>query len=309
MTGAAGFIGSTLCEALRARGDEVLAVDCYTPYYARAVKVQNSRAFDVVDVDLRTTDLRAIVAGADAVFHFAAQPGVRASWHDGFDDCESHNVLATQRLLEAAVTASVPRVVFASSSSVYGAAAGEVEETSLLRPRSPYGVTKLAAEHLCAAYAEERGLAVRILRLFTVYGPRQRPDMAIHRLIESALGGAPFPMYGDGTQRRDFTYVDDVVRAACLAADADPEALGDGAVSVINIAGGSTVELNALVGLVADCVGEEPKIERNDRQAGDVPSTAACTSLADRRLGWRPEVGIEEGVAAQVEWHRARGRS
>ena len=301
ITGAAGFIGSTLCDALLARGDELVPIDCFTPYYDRTDKERNSRGFTVVDADLCTADLAPIVRGADVVFHFAAQPGVRASWSDGFDTCERHNVLATQRLLEAVAASAVPRLVFASSSSVYGAASGTVYEDSLLRPRSPYGVTKLAGEALCAAYAAERDVHVVMLRLFTVYGPRQRPDMAIHRLIESALGGDAFPLYGDGARRRDFTYVDDVVSAAVLAATAEAETG-----SIFNVAGGVSIELSELVDVVARAVGRPPRLERRDRQPGDVPATAAQTKQAESVLGWRPSVALGDGIAAQVAWHRRR---
>ena len=301
VTGAAGFIGSTLCDALLAAGEVVIAVDSFTPYYDRSVKERNSRGFALTDVDLCTADLAPIVRDADVVFHLAAQPGVRASWSDGFDACERHNVLATQRLLEAVASSGVPRLVFASSSSVYGAAPGTVDEDSPLRPRSPYGVTKLAGEALCAAYAAERDVHVVMLRLFTVYGPRQRPDMAIHRLIESAFGGEAFPLYGDGTQRRDFTFVDDVVRAALRAATADAES---GA--IFNIAGGASVELSELVDAVARAVGRPPRLESRERQPGDVPATAAQTKRAESVLGWQPAVTLDEGIQAQARWHRRR---
>ena len=301
VTGAAGFIGSTLCDALLAAGDEVVAVDCFTPYYERSVKERNSRGFAVADVDLCAADLAPIVRDADVVFHLAAQPGVRASWSDGFDTCERHNVLATHRLLEAAASSGVPRVVFASSSSVYGAAAGTVDEDSPLRPRSPYGVTKLAGEALCAAYAAERDVHVVMLRLFTVYGPRQRPDMAIHRLIQSAMGGEAFPLYGDGSQRRDFTFVDDVVSAALLAASAETQSD-----AIFNVAGGASIELSELVEVVARAVGRPPRLERRDRQPGDVPATAAQTKRAESVLGWQPTVALEDGIAAQVAWHHQR---
>src|SRR5436190_14494075 len=220
VTGAAGFVGSHLAEALLARGDTVVGVDCFTPYYARSDKEQNIAAavacagFELVEADLRGADIAALLDGVDAVFHQAAQAGVRLSWSDGFADYVGHNVLATQRMLEA-VHAARPgaRVVYASSSSVYGNQARyPTVETDLPGPYSPYGVTKLAAEHLCALYAENWGLHTVSLRYFTVFGPRQRPDMSIHRLCEAALRGDVFPRFGDGTQVREFTYVDDIVR-------------------------------------------------------------------------------------------------
>lgn len=301
VTGAAGFIGSTLANLLVATGHEVVALDCLTPYYDIEVKRANARGLDIAEDDLRSDDLREHFAGADVVFHLAAQPGVRASWNEGFAACESHNVLATQRVLEAVADARVPRVVVASSSSVYGEAGGVVDESSLLAPRSPYGVTKVAAEHLCRAYALERSVHPVLLRLFTVYGPRQRPDMAIHRLIASALGGGSFPLYGDGGQRRDFTYVDDVVRAMCDAAHADVE---PGA--AYNIAGGSTASIDDLVEMVAAAAGSRPDIRRLAPQAGDVRSTEASIDRAHRDLAWEPRVGLEDGVAAQVGWQARR---
>lgn len=303
VTGAAGFIGSTLCDTLLQRGDDLVAVDCFTPYYPQMVKERNASGFEVTPIDLRSAELRELVEDVDVVFHLAAQPGVRASWSD-FDECESHNVLATQRLLDAATAApNRPRVVFASSSSVYGSAGGAVGEEAPLHPRSPYGVTKLAGEHLCVAYAEEFGLRVTILRLFTVYGPRQRPDMAIHRLIDSALGGPPFPLYGDGQQRRDFTFVTDVVAALLAAAEADVKPA-----SVFNVAGGSSVALVDLIEAITRAAGGAPSIERHDRQRGDVPATEASIERATTSLGWIPQVKLTEGIEAQVAWHRSNRR-
>src|SRR5450432_2607579 len=229
VTGAAGFVGSHLAEALLARGDTVVGIDCFTPYYDRAAKEQNlatARAherFEFVEDDLRTCDVGSLLSGVDAVFHQAAQAGVRLSWSDGFADYVSLNVLATQRLLEAVQQARPQaRVVYASSSSVYGNQPRyPTVETDLPKPFSPYGVTKLAAEHLCGLYAENWGTHTVSLRYFTVFGPRQRPDMSIHRLCEAAVRGTSFPRYGDGSQIREFTYVDDIVRGNLLAAERD----------------------------------------------------------------------------------------
>ena len=243
VTGAAGFVGSHLVEALLAEGRDVVGVDAFTPYYDRATKEANLRdareddRFRFVEADLRDADLAALLDGAEVVYHQAAQPGVRLSWSDGFATYDSCNVLATQRLLESALQAGVARFVYASSSSVYGNADRyPVEEADLPKPHSPYGVTKLAAEHLCGLYAANHGLPTVALRYFTVYGPRQRPDMAFHRLIESALDQQRFPLYGDGSHVRDFTFVGDVVRANVLAGRTDVPAG-----TVVNIcAGGST---------------------------------------------------------------------
>jgi UDP-glucuronate 4-epimerase len=224
VTGCAGFIGSHVAEACLAGGDRVLGVDSLNDYYDVARKLanvdllQHLDGFEFVKADIAAA-ARELVDGVDVVFHEAGQPGVRESWREKFADYLSCNVAATQQLLEAALAARIPRVVFASSSSVYGDARGyPVDENELPRPLSPYGVTKLAAEHLCSVYAESFGLSVVSLRYFSVYGERQRPDMAIHRLIDSALSGLPFAQFGDGSQVRDFTFVSDVVNANLAAA-------------------------------------------------------------------------------------------
>src|SRR4051812_20094766 len=260
VTGAAGFIGSTLVDALLARGDSVRGVDCFTPYYGREAKQANvtgalgASGFELVEADLRVHAIGPLLDGVDVVFHQAAQPGVRLSWADGFGDYDGHNVLATQRLLEAAKAAEVQRVVYASSSSVYGnAAAYPTTEDDLPRPHSPYGVTKLAAEHLCNLYASNWKLPTVSLRYFTVYGPRQRPDMATHRLLAATLSGTPFPLYGDGSAVRDFTYVDDAVAANLAAAEHDCEPG-----TVVNIAGGSSISMTDLIALVGEVVGQPP---------------------------------------------------
>jgi nucleoside-diphosphate-sugar epimerase len=308
VTGAAGFVGSHLAEALLARGDTVVGVDCFTPYYDPDTKRQNLAraldhdAFTLVEADLREADLLPLVDGVDTVFHQAAQPGVRLSWSDGFGEYASHNVLATQRLLEAAQSAEVRRVVYASSSSVYGNQDRyPTVETDLPRPYSPYGVTKLAAEHLCNLYAENWGLDTISLRYFTVFGPRQRPDMSIHRLCEAALTGASFPRFGDGRQVREFTYVADIVAANLCAADANVAAG-----TVVNIAGGGEIELNDLIATVAELAGTELEIENHPAQAGDARRNGGTTDRAHAQLGWAPEVGLREGIAAQLAWHADR---
>ena len=234
ITGAAGFIGSHLVEALVADGWDVVGVDCLTPYYDVTQKLGNveelrtSVDLELIDADLRTSPLEPLLDGVDAVFHQAGQPGVRASWDD-FESYVEHNILATRRLLEAARGTNVTRFVYASSSSVYGDAVSyPTREETLPMPQSPYGVSKLAAEHLCNVYARNWAVPVVSLRYFTVFGPRQRPDMATHRLIRAALEGGSFPMYGTGDQVRDFTYVGDVV-AANLAAANRPGRSRDGA--------------------------------------------------------------------------------
>ncbi|HEU5083087.1 MAG TPA: NAD-dependent epimerase/dehydratase family protein [Acidimicrobiales bacterium] len=308
VTGVAGFIGSQLAESLVAAGEEVVGVDCFTPYYDRADKEANLAAlrehdgFRLVEADLRDADLQPLLEGVDVVYHQAAQPGVRLSWSDGFATYDSCNVLATQRLLEASLHAGVRRVVYASSSSVYGNAERyPVTEGDLPRPHSPYGVTKLAAEHLCGLYAANHGLSTVSLRYFTVYGPRQRPDMAFHKLIEGALDQQPFPLFGDGSHVRDFTYVGDVVRANVAAGRAEVAAG-----TVVNVcAGGSTV-LRDVIDAVGDAVGAPVPIERHPEQPGDVQRTGGSNDAARSLLGWEPRTSLTEGIAAQVEWHRRR---
>jgi nucleoside-diphosphate-sugar epimerase len=308
VTGAGGFVGSHLVEALLARGESVVGVDCFTPYYDPEAKRHNLEAalahdaFSLVETDLREADLMPVVEGADTVYHQAAQPGVRLSWSDGFGEYASHNVLATQRLLEAARDSNVARFVYASSSSVYGNQDRyPTVESDLPRPYSPYGVTKLAAEHLCGLYAENWGLHTIALRYFTVFGPRQRPDMSIHRLCEAVLTGAPFPRFGDGTQVREFTYVGDIVAANLRAADA---AVAPG--TVVNIAGGGEITLNDLIATVGELAGTPVAIEDHPAQAGDAKRNGGATDRADALLGWQPAVGLRDGIAAQLSWHADR---
>ena len=310
VTGAAGFIGSHLCEALCASGVKVLGVDCLTDYYDPQEKMRNLAGmadlagFSFASVDLRNGDLRALLDGATGVFHQAGQPGVRMSWGSGFSDYCEHNVKATQRLLEAAKAVATPRVVYASSSSVYGNAASyPTKETDLPHPNSPYGVTKLAAEHLCALYAANWALPTVSLRYFTVYGPRQRPDMAIRRLADCAVTGQPFALFGDGRQVRDFTFVSDVVNANIEAGFRD---VAPG--TVVNIAGGSHVAMTELIEIVEDVAGVSVAWERYSTEAGDVQKTGGTTERAHRVLGWEPRVSLREGLTAQLEWSRARNR-
>ncbi|MDO8362932.1 MAG: NAD-dependent epimerase/dehydratase family protein [Actinomycetota bacterium] len=307
VTGAAGFIGSTLCERLLADGWSVRGVDAFTDYYPPEAKRRNvaglagEARFELVEADLTVAAVEPLLAGCDVVFHLAAQPGVRASWRQGFAEYDERNIRATQRLLEAARDRPVQRVVFASSSSVYGNPQRvPTPETDVARPFSPYGVTKLAGEHLCRAYADNFGVPVVALRYFTVYGPRQRPDMAIHRLVECARRGTPFALFGDGSQIRDFTFVDDVVAANVAAATA---ALQPG--EVLNVAGGSSTALVDLVAMVGEAVGREVPLDWQPAQPGDVQRTGGAVELAGRLMGWAPRVSLRDGVARQVAWHQA----
>jgi UDP-glucuronate 4-epimerase len=307
VTGVAGFIGSHVAEALLLQGNSVIGIDSFTDYYARSIKERNlSRLrtfsnFRLVEIDLRTSDLTALIKGTSVVLHQAGQPGVRMSWGDQFIDYVGHNIVATQRLLEAARRADVQRFVYASSSSVYGNAKSfPTTEATLPKPFSPYGVTKLAAEHLCSVYAENWGLPTVSLRYFTVYGPRQRPDMAFHRFISAALHGQEIEVYGSGEQRRDFTYVGDVVRANLLAAQ---RPLPPG--SILNIAGGSHATVNMVLNHIADLVGDEVRIRHLGQKLGDVEETRADCSLSRLLLGWSPTVQLSDGLANQVRWQSA----
>jgi nucleoside-diphosphate-sugar epimerase len=309
VTGAAGFVGSNLVDALLARGDAVRGVDCFTAYYDRATKDDNLAAarvlpaFEFVDVDLRTADLAPLLDGVDVVFHQAAQAGVRLSWSDGFADYVGHNVLATQRLLEAVKLARPKaRVVYASSSSVYGNQPRyPTREDDVPRPYSPYGVTKLAAEHLCGLYAENCDVHTISLRYFTVYGPRQRPDMSIYRLCEATLGAQSFPRFGDGTQIREFTYVDDIVAGNLAAAERN---VAPG--SVANLAGGGEITLNELIALVGELAETQVKVDEQPAQAGDAFRNGGATDRAYELLAWQPRVSLRDGIAKQLAWHQLR---
>jgi UDP-glucuronate 4-epimerase len=310
VTGAAGFVGSHLAEALLDAGYAVRGIDCFTPYYDVAQKRSNvvplleREGFSLVEANLLDGDLKSLLDGIDVVFHQAGQPGVRLSWADQFRTYVDLNVVATQRLLEAArAHGDLHRFVYASSSSVYGNAERyPTLETDLPAPFSPYGVTKLAAEHLCNLYAANSGLLpVVSLRYFTVYGPRQRPDMAFHRLMECALTGTVFELYGTGEQIRDFTFVHDVVVANIRAAESD---VSPG--TVVNIAGGGSTSMAEVIDLIGRLNGTPVDVERRPAQSGDVARTGGSIERAEAILGWRPSVGLEEGLARQLEWHRRR---
>ncbi len=302
VTGAAGFIGSHLSEALVARGDEVVGVDCFTDYYARADKEANlaqlrtAPGFRFVEADLRTDDLGPIVADADAVVNEAATPGLVLSWDD-FERSQSCNLSAVKRLVDACIDAEVGHFVQASTSSVYGAEATG-DETAPTLPVSPYGVTKLAAEHLLRAHSETYGLPLTILRYFSIFGPRQRPDMAYRIFCERMLAGEPIVVFGDGGQSRSNTYVSDCV-AGTLAALGGP---ADG--SIFNIGGGEELKLLDAVAIIAGELGVEPQVEFREVRRGDQRRTVADITAARSVLGWQPLVGPEEGLRAEVAWVR-----
>jgi len=304
VTGAAGFIGSHLVERLLADGVRVTGVDCFTETYDEALKRQNLEralthpAFRLLELDLVRGDLGALPE-ASAVFHLAAQPGVRPSWGADFSTYLERNVLATQRLLEHCRRTPPGRFVYSSSSSVYGDAERyPTAETALPRPFSPYGMTKLAGEHLALLYGRNFGVPVVALRYFTVYGPRQRPDMAFHRFCRALLRGEPLTVYGDGSQSRDFTFVSDAVEAN-VRAWREPAANG-----VYNVGGGSQVELRQAIAILGQALGVRPEIRFEPRPPGDPLRTCADATRLEADLEFRPRVGIERGLAAQAVWAR-----
>lgn len=310
VTGVAGFVGSTIAARLLADGRDVVGVDALTDYYDPGIKRANLERlahprFRFVEADLTTADLAPLVADAELVFHQAGQPGVRASWGKAFERYTLDNVHATQRLLEAALDAPrLTRFVYASSSSVYGDAERyPTRETDLPQPVSPYGVTKLAAEHLSTLYARTRGLPTVSLRYFTVYGPGQRPDMAFTRFCRAVHAGRPIELYGSGEQVRDFTYVDDVVEANLRVALADAASVPAGA--VFNVAGGASTTVNEVLELLGRIAGREVQVSRGPAVVGDARRTGGDTAALRRATGWDPKVGLEEGLAEQYRWAAA----
>jgi nucleoside-diphosphate-sugar epimerase len=311
VTGCAGFIGSTLTESLLGDGVEVIGVDCFNDNYGRRQKLANLRrvsdweAFEFAPIDLSRGDLYDLVADCDVVFHLAAEPGVRASWGGRFESYVRNNVMATQHLLEASKGQPLQRFVYASSSSVYGRADSfPTHEDVLPQPFSPYGMTKHGGEALCSLYHANYDTPTVSLRYFSVYGPRQRPDMAFNIFCDALLRGAPIQIFGDGLQTRDFTYVDDIVAATRAAARA-PDATG----GVYNVGGGSRVSLAEAISTLEDVAGRPLEVVRLPREPGDVPDTGADITRAQRDLGYRPVTTLAEGLAAELEWTAARQRA
>ncbi len=306
VTGTAGFVGSHLAERLLDAGHEVIGVDCLFPYYSTALKRRNVApllecdGFTFIEGDLVDIELGPVVQGIDLVFHQAAQAGVRASWGAGFSLYIRHNVTATQRLLEA-FTHRPPRAfIYASSSSVYGNSPLPMCEDARPQPLSPYGMSKLAGEHLCTLYNQNFGIPTVVLRYFTVYGPRQRPDMAINRFIHALLHNGPITVYGDGGQSRDFTYVADVVTANLRAAECIDTVAG----SIFNVGGGSRITVNALLSLLGELVGHTPRLRYEPAKPGDVDHTGADCSRVARALDFVPSYALHEGLAQQIVWQR-----
>jgi UDP-glucose 4-epimerase len=284
----------------------VAGAAAFEDYYARSIKEDNiavaraNPSFSLIESDLLALDLPAVLEGCDCVYHLAAQAGVRASWGRSFEVYTRNNVLATQQLLEACVAGEAPKVVYASSSSVYGDQDElPLHEDMVPRPRSPYGVTKLAGEHLCLLYASNYALHTVSLRFFTVYGPRQRPDMAFHKFIRAMLQGEAIVVYGDGTQTRDFTYVDDVIEGLVRAPQAP---VG----SVMNIGGGNRVSLAEAIVTLGAIAGVEPAVDRRPAEAGDVTDTLADVGRLSAAVGYRPTTTLAEGLRRECDWFRDR---
>lgn len=303
VTGAAGFLGSHLCEHLLAAGHEVVGIDCFTNFYSRELKEENVRdlrdepRFRLLELDLARDDIAGLLEGIDVVFHLAAQAGVRFSFGDGFDAYLHNNIGATQRLLEAAATHPPVSFVYASSSSVYGNAAQyPTSEQTPRNPVSPYGMTKAATEDLAAVYHRSHGLPVVGLRYFTAYGPRQRPDMAFTRFLTRALCRQPLTVYGDGTQIREFSFVDDIIAGTVVAARYGR------AGSVYNIGGGEPVALVDAIGVVGELIGRPIPLQFRDAQLGDVWRTGCDGSLARRELGFVANTRLRVGLGHQLEW-------
>lgn len=309
VTGAAGFIGSNLVRTLLERGDDVIGVDSLTSYYDPAIKRANldafvSPRFRFVEADLADIDTQTLLSyGVDAIAHLAGQPGVRGSWGEQFGAYTHANITATQRLLEALKGAPGVRLVYASSSSVYGQAESyPTTEETLPAPHSPYGVTKLAGEHLVQLYRANYGLDTVALRFFTVYGPGQRPDMAFTRFLRAVAAGEPISVFGDGEQIRDFTYVGDIVAALIAAMDAQGPLP-----RVMNLSGGSSVSVNEVLAVIGEVTGETVDVRYEPTVRGDVFRTGGSSELARDALGWTPRVTLRQGLERQWEWVRGLG--
>jgi len=301
VTGCAGFIGSMLADRLLRDGYTVIGIDRFSDYYSRALKERNLLSamkdphFALLEEDI--LDMKSFPS-VDYVFHLAAQAGVRASWGESFEVYTRDNILATQRLLEFYKSHKIRKFVYSSSSSVYGDAELPMREDRMVQPVSPYGVTKLAAEHLCSLYWKNYGVPAVSLRYFTVYGPRQRPDMGINRFVRAVLNGEAITVYGDGTQTRDFTYIDDIVEANVLAAGSDVRG------EVFNIGGGNRISVNDLIGAIEEVAGKSAVVEHSAEQKGDVKDTRADTRKAAELLGWHAKTGIARGLERYVDWIR-----
>lgn len=302
VTGCAGFIGSSLAKKLLDLGYQVTGVDCFTDNYTKWIKNRNMEKllnhpqFNWIEGDLLVLHLPDLVKNIDVIFHQAAIPGVRSSWGNDFQRYLNHNILATQKLLEAVKYSKVEKLIYASSSSIYGFVQGKTAEDKLPNPYSPYGVSKLAGEHLCGLYYKNYGVPVVSLRYFTVYGPGQRPDMAFHKFIRNILAKTELTIYGDGRQSRDFTYIDDAVQANLLAMKNGTNG------EAYNIGGNSKIELLEVIQLISQFIGEKPNLLFTEEQPGDPKHTWADISKAQLELGYHPTYPLDRGLKKQIEY-------
>jgi len=302
VTGCAGFIGSHLAGRLVRSGFEVMGIDSFTDYYDRRIKEANmqvllsSEGFTLMREDLLSIDLDKSLEGVDYIFHHAAQPGVLASWGSRFETYVNNNILATQRILEAAKKVSIKSFILASSSSVYGDCELPMREERRLSPISPYGVSKLACENLCYSYWKSFGVPIVSLRYFTVYGPRQRPDMAFHKFIRAILKGEEITIYGDGNQTRDFTYIDDAVNANLLVIEKSFPG------EIFNIGGGSYISVSGAIKLLEEIVEKKARIRYIEKRKGEMDATWADIGKAKKMLGYSPRFDLREGLRQEVEW-------
>ena len=302
VTGVAGFIGSYIAERLIKDGNLVIGIDCFADYYCVKIKEKNLEnllsfdSFKLMKDDLLRINFDEVLEGVSGIFHEAAQAGVRASWGADFKIYCDNNILATQRLLEAIKNTNV-RLIYASSSSVYGDTKKiPMEENDKPMPVSPYGVSKLAGEHLCSLYHKNFGTDVISLRYFTVYGPRQRPDMAFHKLIKAALTDSEFVIYGDGSQTRDFTYIDDIVEANINGFQKGESG------EIYNIGGGHRIDMNSVIETISEIVGKKIKVKRIEKQKGDVQDTLSYTDKANKDFNYKPMFSLEEGLKQEIKW-------
>lgn len=306
VTGAAGFIGSHLCEKLLAdKQNEVVGVDTFigpTPFELKQINLQNlckHSRFQLIEADLLTADLEKILSNIDIIYHLAGMPGVRSSWGKDFDPYVMNNIMVTQRLLEAVKDIPLKKFIYASTSSVYGEKAGKVTENAYLTPLSPYGITKLTGEHLCHVYLKSYHIPIITVRFFTVYGPRQRPDMAFHRFSAQILKGEPVTIYGDGTQSRDFTYISDCINGII------PIAYKDGLIGqTINIGGKERATVNEVISLIEQITGKKASCHYSPRISGEPKHTWADISTAQKLLEYRPEISLKEGLAKEMDYIR-----
>lgn len=303
ITGVAGFIGSHLCDVLLNKGYDIIGIDCFTDYYPREIKVKNLQnaishpSFKLIEKNILDIDLTVILENVDYIFHHAAQAGVRASWGQNFSIYTQNNIMATQYLLEACKEMKIKRFIYASSSSVYGNTKElPMREDSLLYPLSPYGVSKLAAEHLCNLYWTNYGIPVVSLRYFTVFGPRQRPDMAFYKFIKAIKDGVKLNIYGDGNQTRDFTYISDIIDANISAMESDCNG------EVMNIGGGARVSLLAVLDMIEEIMGDKVKRDYLPFYKGDMMHTYASIDKASKVLNYTPKIKIYQGLKEEILW-------